>query len=217
MLWSYNEKCAKINIFHVLSHKQITTELVQGVVTTWKYFKSPFWKISAWYGPNTYRTCWKHHFPSLQAKNQVKFRYLELFLAKKINFGLYFAENRYFQAGHALLRYCDVIPWSIFIILVSMERRDPILYGTKQLYFGRVNLKFTGGGNHPTLGRRVTKKMLRKTRVNPRGVLSTKVYPGTCRWNGSQNQPPGITTLIQCKNGYKHGSYFQIFLNLAHK
>ena len=25
------------------------------------------------------------------------------------------------------------------------------------------------------------------------GVLSTKVYPGTCRWNGSQNQPPGIT------------------------
>ena len=24
------------------------------------------------------------------------------------------------------------------------------------------------------------------------GVLSTKVYPGTCRWNGSQNQPPGI-------------------------
>ena len=27
----------------------------------------------------------------------------------------------------------------------------------------------------------------------PRGVLSTKVYPGTCRWNGSQNQPLGIT------------------------
>ena len=25
------------------------------------------------------------------------------------------------------------------------------------------------------------------------GVPSTKVYPGTCRWNGSQNQPPGIT------------------------
>ena len=25
------------------------------------------------------------------------------------------------------------------------------------------------------------------------GDLSTKVYPGTCRWNGSQNQPPGIT------------------------
>ena len=27
----------------------------------------------------------------------------------------------------------------------------------------------------------------------PRGVLITKVYPGTCCWNGSQNQPPGIT------------------------
>ena len=26
-----------------------------------------------------------------------------------------------------------------------------------------------------------------------RGVLITKVYPGTCHWNGSQNQPPGIT------------------------
>ena len=25
------------------------------------------------------------------------------------------------------------------------------------------------------------------------GVLSTKVYLVTCRWNGSQNQPPGIT------------------------
>ena len=46
------------------------------------------------------------------------------------------------------------------MILVSMERRDPILYyGTKQLYFGHINFKFTGGGNHPPpLGRRVTKK-----------------------------------------------------------
>ena len=25
LLWSYSEKCAKINIFHVLSHKSITT------------------------------------------------------------------------------------------------------------------------------------------------------------------------------------------------
>ena len=25
------------------------------------------------------------------------------------------------------------------------------------------------------------------------GVLSTKVYPGTCHWNGSQNHPSGIT------------------------
>ena len=29
--------------------------------------------------------------------------------------------------------------------------------GTKQLYFGRFNFKFTGGGN-PPLGRRVQKK-----------------------------------------------------------
>ena len=37
------------------------------------------------------------------------------------------------------------------MILASMEKGDPTLYnGTKQLlYFGRVNFKFTGGGNHP--------------------------------------------------------------------
>ena len=67
---------------------------------------------------------------------------------KKINFGLYFAENRHFQVFHTLLRHCDVICWPIFMILVSMKRGDLTLYyGTKQLYFGRVNY-----------GRRVTKK-----------------------------------------------------------
>ena len=31
-----------------------------------------------------------------------------------------------------------------------MKRRDPTLcYGTKQIYFRRVNFKFTGGGYHP--------------------------------------------------------------------
>ena len=36
------------------------------------------------------------------------------------------------------------------MILVSMERRHPLLYyGTKQLYFGSVNVKFKGDGNHP--------------------------------------------------------------------
>ena len=36
---------------------------------------------------------------------------------------------------------------------------------------------------------------------------------GTCCWNGSQNQPPGITMTpyIHCKNWYRHGSYFQTF------
>ena len=42
-----------------------------------------------------------------------------------------------------------------------MKRRDPTLYyGTKQLYFRRVNFKFTGC-NHPP-GRRVTKKKKKK-------------------------------------------------------
>ena len=71
----------------------------------------------------------------LYKQKRVKFRYLELFSEKKIKFGLYFAENR-----HVLLRHCDVIRWPIFRILVSLERGDHILsYGTKQLYFGRVN------------------------------------------------------------------------------
>ena len=34
--------------------------------------------------------------------------------------------------------------------LVSMERGDLTLYyDTKQLYFGLVNFKFSGGSNHP--------------------------------------------------------------------
>ena len=45
------------------------------------------------------------------------------------------------------------------MILVSIERGDPTLYyGTKQLYFGHVNFKITGCGNHPPLVNRVTKK-----------------------------------------------------------
>ena len=35
------------------------------------------------------------------------------------------------------------------MILVTIERRDYTLYhGTKQLYFGSVNFKITGDGNH---------------------------------------------------------------------
>ena len=35
------------------------------------------------------------------------------------------------------------------MILVPMKRRDSTLYyGTKQLYFKSVNIKFIGGGNH---------------------------------------------------------------------
>ena len=71
------------------------------------------------------------------------------FFSEKLNFGLYFAENQHFQVGHALSRYCDVIRSQIFMILVSMERSYPTLYyGIKQLYFGSVNFKFIGGGNH---------------------------------------------------------------------
>ena len=58
------------------------------------------------------------------------------------------------------------------------------------------------------------------------GVLSTmlvqwsQIRGRAAEMHGSQNQPPGILMtlkLIQCKNWYKHGSYFQNFLKLARK
>ena len=49
------------------------------------------------------------------------------------------------------------------------------------------------------------------------GVLSTKVYSGTCaEMHGSQNQPPGIMmTLFSTKTGMNKniGHIFKIFLN----
>ena len=58
------------------------------------------------------------------------------------------------------------------MILVPMERGDPTLYyGTKQLYFWRVNFKIKGGGKLVTtpLGRRVTKK--KKAQEDDRGLI----------------------------------------------
>ena len=51
------------------------------------------------------------------------------------------------------------------------------------------------------------------TGSSPHGVvLSIKAYPEMCRWNGSQNEPPGITmTPHSGRTWYKHGSYFQTF------
>ena len=46
------------------------------------------------------------------------------------------------------------------------EETLTLYYFTKLLYFGHVNFKITGGGNHPPLRRCVTKKRLKKTRVN---------------------------------------------------
>ena len=61
------------------------------------------------------------------------------------------------------------------MVLVSMERRNPTPYdGTKQLYFGPVNFKFTGGGNHP-LWEDVLLKKLRKARVKHEKSLQAYV------------------------------------------
>ena len=83
------------------------------------------------------------------------------FFWRKFKFALYFPENRLFQVGHVWKRHCDVIRWPIFKICVSMERGDPPLYyDTTHLYFGHVNLKFMGRGDHPPLGRCVTENTL---------------------------------------------------------
>ena len=59
----------------------------------------------------------------------------------------YYAENQHFQVNHVVVCHCDVIRWSIFMILISMERGDPILnYAIKQLHFGYVNFNSTWGG-----------------------------------------------------------------------
>ena len=48
-------------------------------------------------------------FPFFTSKNPGEIPMFGFFFSKKINFGLYFAENQHFQVGHALLRHCDVI------------------------------------------------------------------------------------------------------------
>ena len=58
-------------------------------------------------------------FPFFISKTPGKIPIFGTFLAKKKNnFGLYFAENRHFQLDHVLLRHCDVIRLTIFMILV---------------------------------------------------------------------------------------------------
>ena len=49
-------------------------------------------------------------FPFFMSKKPGEIPIFGTFLAeKKINFGLYFAENRHFQVGHVLVRYCDIV------------------------------------------------------------------------------------------------------------
>ena len=100
------------------------------------------------------------------------------FFWRKFKFAIYFPESRLFQVGHVWKRHCDVIRWPIFKICVSMERGDPPLYyDTTHLYFGHVNLKFMGRGNHPPPLRKMCYgKYLRKTRVkNLKSTNQTKV------------------------------------------
>ena len=105
------------------------------------------------------------------------------FFREKIYFGLHFAENRQFQIGHTLLHHCDVISWPIFMILVSMERRDPILcYVTKQIYFGCANSKFTPSWRRVKKGsgrRELTHEELKKCPMNI-NLLSTILVTFCC-------------------------------------
>ena len=111
-------------------------------------------------------------FPFFIGKKPDEIPIFGTFLAKKwifCQFWSMFTENPLFESGHAWKRHCDVIRWSIFMILVSMERGDPTLYhGTKQSYFGPVNFKFIRGVVTTPLGKPCYKKRHGRTRV--RGV-----------------------------------------------
>ena len=93
------------------------------------------------------------------------------FLAKKLIFlsiWSMFTENPLFESGHVWKRYCDVIRWPIFMILVSMERRDPTLYhGIYQttILWARQFQVHKGVVTTP-LGKPCYKKRLGRTRVN---------------------------------------------------
>ena len=115
-------------------------------------------------------------FPFFICKKPGEIPIFGTFLAKKwifCQFWSMFTENPIFESGHVWKRHCDVIRWSIFMILVSMERGDPTLYhGTKQSHFGPVNFKFIRGVVTTPLGKPCYKKRLGRTRVN-----TTKVLP----------------------------------------
>ena len=120
-------------------------------------------------------------FPFFISKKPGEIPIFGTFLAKKFNFGLHFAENQHSQVHHVLLHHYDVIRWLIFMILVSMERRDTALcYGTKQLYFGVINFKFTGGHPPPPPRKMCYKKRLRKMRVNVTIFILTMQGVSTC-------------------------------------
>ena len=61
------------------------------------------------------------------------------------------------------------------MIFLSLERRDPNLYyGIKQLYFGSVKFKFTGGGKHP-LRKTCYKKQKQKQKQNKKRLRNSRV------------------------------------------
>ena len=66
----------------------------------------------------------------INKKTRVKFRYLELLLAKKKSVLAYISLK--IDIFRLAMFYYVIVRWPIFMILVSMERGDPTLYyGTK--------------------------------------------------------------------------------------
>ena len=116
-------------------------------------------------------------FPFSISKKPGEITIFGSFFSEKINFGLYFVENQHSQVGHALLRHYDLIRWPISMILVSMKRGDPTLYyGTKQLYFGRVNIKFTG-----VVTTSLRKTCYQKKKKKKGGLRSNNILSGS-KW-----------------------------------
>ena len=63
----------------------------------------------------------------------------------KINFGLYFPENRHFQVGHALLRHCDVVLIDFHDFVINRKRRPNPLPWYQTTILWAVNFNITRG------------------------------------------------------------------------
>ena len=83
-------------------------------------------KISAHYDAETYRTCWKYHFPFVYAKHR-EILIFRTFIAKFWMFAYFSQKVVIFRPGTFLWRYDYVTPWLIVLILVCMNREGPYL------------------------------------------------------------------------------------------
>ena len=110
------------------------------------------------------RWAWESSFPNIISQKSCENPiFLRLFSGKSIlaNFHVYFQYIQICEGALALWRHSDAIWRSMVLILVSMDRGGPYLYGTLVANIGVSSVpykKFQGGGCNkpPPFGGRVT-------------------------------------------------------------